>query len=405
MKRIILVLVCLGAAAGGLYGAGMLPPRQAAPALKSAAGGPVDAAPAVSVVKVRTVDLEETVLITGTLVPRLEILVAPEVEGLRVLELLVEEADRVTKGQTIARLEGETLKVQLAQNDASLARAQAAIAQARSAIASAEARETEARHALERAVPLRKSGALSESTLDQREASAKSAEALLVSARDGLRLAEAEKALNEAQRRDIEWKLSKTEVRAPADGIISRRNARIGSVASANVMGTPMFSIIADGQIELEAEIPEIDLVRLKPGLSGSITLPGVEGKLGRVRMVSPEVDRATRQGKVRIELGADPRLRIGSFGRGTITTRYARGQAVPASAVLHGAGGTQVQIVVDGRIVSRRVEIGLQMGDLVEIRSGVGDGDVVVARAGTFLREGDAVTPVKLNHTGVKVN
>ncbi|MFM8991643.1 MAG: biotin/lipoyl-binding protein [Alphaproteobacteria bacterium] len=80
----------------------------------------------------------ETVLVDGSLVAREEVLVGPQVEGLRVVELLAEEGDAVATGQPLARLDRSGLDIQLAQNDAALARAAAAIAQARSQIAQAE---------------------------------------------------------------------------------------------------------------------------------------------------------------------------------------------------------------------------------------------------------------------------
>ena len=334
-------------------------------------------------------------VVTGTLVPRLEILVAPEVEGLRVVELLADDADRVEKGQLLARLETESLKAQLAQNDASLARADAAIAQARSAIVSAEARDVEARNALERGRPLKASGAITDAVLDQRESAARIAAAGLRSARDGLPLAEADKAVIAAQRRDLAWKLSRTDVKAPVSGVISRRNTRIGGLASGAAVAEPMFKIIADGQIELEAEVPEIDIARLTVGLKARIRLADADEVDGVVRLVSPEVDRSTRQGRVRISLGDNPRLRIGSFARGSVGTRSSTALAVTASAVLYGADGATVLLVDRNRVAARRVQTGLQMGDLIEISSGLVEGDTVVARAGTFLRDGDLVTPV----------
>ena len=108
----------------------------------------------VTVSAVAPADFIETVLVTGSLIPREEILVGPEIEGLRVLEVLVDEGERVKKGQVLARLVSDTLEAQLAQNDASLARSTAAIAQAQSSIAQAEARLSEARNAFERGKPL-----------------------------------------------------------------------------------------------------------------------------------------------------------------------------------------------------------------------------------------------------------
>lgn len=390
---------------GGLYAQGMLPwvrpePGIAAPreAKAPAKAGERRAEPAatVSVVRAGKAQLKDTVLVTGTLVPRLEVLVAPEVEGLRVVELIVEEGDRVTKGQLLARLEQETLRVQLAQNDAARAKAQAAIAQARSSIVSAEARKTETVNALDRARPLSKSGVVSESTLDQREAAARTAIAQLQLASDGLMLSEAEAGLIEAQRRDMLWKMSRTEVRATVDGIISRRSARVGGVATGASVAQPMFHIIAGGQIELEGEIPEMDLARLKPDLEATVVVAGAGEVRGKVRLVAPEVDKATRQGRVRIALPDSAALRIGSFGRGSVTVSNKEGIAVPASAVLFGTDGAYIQLVENNRVVTRRVTTGLVTPDLVEVKVGVAIGDMLVAKAGTFLRAGDLVSPVE---------
>jgi hypothetical protein len=97
----------------------------------------------------------------------------------------------------------------------------------------------------------------------------------------------------------------------------------------------------------------------------------------------------------VRIFLGDDARLRIGTFARGAIETAQSRGIAVPSAAVVFDAGGAFVQIVRDGRVVRRDVKTGLIARGLVEVRQGLADGDIVVARAGTFLRDGDAVRAV----------
>jgi RND family efflux transporter MFP subunit len=349
--------------------------------------------PTVSVAKAEVADFTATVLVTGSLVPRLEILVAPEIEGFRVLELKADEGDRVTQGDVLATLTHETLEAQLAQNEAQLARTTAAIAQARSLISQAEARLEEARAAFERAKPLKQSGHISESVFDQREAAARTADALLVSARDGLRVAEAEKASVEAQRRELAWRRGRTEVRAPASGLVSRRNARVGGVASAT--GDPMFRIIADGEVELDAEVPEAELARIAEGQRARVTVAGSIEASGRVRLVSPEVDRSTRLGRVRVFLGANPDLHVGAFGRGVIETAYSSGLSVPLSAVMYGPAGPYVLTVVEGTVARRTVSLGLTSDGKVEVRQGLAAGALVVAKAGTFLREGDRVRTV----------
>lgn len=351
-------------------------------------------AAAVSVTRAAPADFAEQIVITGSLVAREEIMVGPEVEGLRVVEVLADEGDRVTKGQILARLVTVTLDAQLAQNDAALAKASASIAQANSSIASAEAKTVEARNAFERGKPLNKSGYVSDSVQDQRESAAKIAEAAVLSSRDAMKVAEADKKQVEAQRKELEWKRSRTDVPAPEAGVISRRVARVGGFVAG--VGDPMFRIVARNEIELEADVLDTQLARLKEGQPVTVALPGGGEANGKVRLVSPEIDKATRLGRVRVFLGENTDLRVGGFARGTITAARSRGLSVPASAVLYGDGGlTTVQLVRDGRIVSKPVKLGLAQGGDVEVRDGLVEGDTVVSRSGTFLREGDAVRPM----------
>ena len=373
-------------------------PKAAGPAdgsAKEALAADVLAA-AVTVARVAPADFTETVLATGSLVAREEILVGPEVEGLRIVEVLADEGQRVKKGAVLARLVADTLDAQLAQNEAGLARTTAAIAQARSAIVQAEARLTENRNAYERAKPLRQAGHMTEAAFDQREQAARTAEAQLTAARDGLKVAEAEKAQVEAQRRELTWRRGRSEVTAPADGIVSRRMARVGGYAAG--AAEPMFRIVANGEVELDAEVTETRIAAVRIGHPARVEVAGLGVVEGKVRLVSPEVDKATRLGRVRIYLGDNPGLRVGAFARGIVETASGRGLAVPASAVLYGPDGPTVQLVRANRVETRTVRTGLAAGALVEVREGLDEGDLVVARSGTFLREGDAVRPVPAN-------
>lgn len=369
-------------------------PRPTGPA-DSLAAKPAEEifAAVVTVARVAPAEFAETVLATGSLVAREEILVGPEVEGLRITEVLVDEGARVKRGDVLARLVADTLDAQMAQNDAAIARTTAGIAQAKATIAQAEARLIEARNALERARPLRQAGHMTEAVFDQREQAANTTQAQLSAAQDGLRVAEAEKAQVEAQRREITWRRGRVEVTAPADGIVSRRMARVGGYAAG--AAEPIFRIVAKSEVELDAEVIETRLSAVKVGQVAQVEVAGLGTVSGTVRLVSPEVDKATRLGRVRIFLGDNPGLRVGAFARGTIATARGSGLAVPASAVLYGAAGPSVQVVQANRVATRRIVTGLAAGALVEVREGLAEGDLIVARAGTFLRDGDAVRPV----------
>jgi len=391
-RKFTVSLLLASAAAGGGYL--FVEKRQTAAiqAERLEAAKPVTA-PAVTVSKVATEDFVETAAVSGSLVPREEILVSAEVEGLRVLQLLADEGDKVKKGQILARLVAEQIDAQLAQNDANLARSTAAIAQAESQIAQAEAQAKEAQAQFQRAEPLKQSGYLSGATYDQRESAAHTTAAQLIAARDGLTAARADKAQVEAQRREIMWRRNNTDVTSPEDGVISRRTARIGGMASA--VGEPMFRVIENGEIELDAEIVETELKNVKVDQKAVVTVPQTGDFDGKVRLVSPEVDKTTRLGRVKIFLGANPTLRIGSFARGRIETARSRGLAVPSSAVTFDQGSVYVQVVKNDKIERHEVSVGLVAGDLVEVKDGLKEGDLVVTRAGTFLRDGDAVRPI----------
>jgi RND family efflux transporter MFP subunit len=400
--RSLVILAALAGLAAAAYQSGVLRTlKDKVQAVRAAAPVPapeIAPPPAVSVVPVALHEFVETVLVTGSLVAREEVMVAPEVDGLRVLEIRADEGDRVRQGDVLAVLVYEQLDAQLAQNEAALARASAAIARAKSQIVEAEARSAEAGAALERARPLVKSQFLSESVFDERQAAAKTAAAQLAAAQDGLSLAEAEKAQVEAQRRELLWRRGNTEVRAPTDGVVSRRSARVGSIAIGAFVaggGDPMFRIISNGEIELDGEVPETRLAKVARGQTARVEAAGAGSVEGRVRLVSPEVDKATRLGRVRIFLGDRPGLRVGAFARGSIETARAKGLAVPQSAVLYGSDGATVQVVGEGKVETRRLVTGLSAGGLVEVRSGLAEGELVVAKAGTFLRDGDAVRSV----------
>ena len=402
MKRFLLTLVVLVVigAAGIFLGPHLFPELASHLGGASHAGrspahkdDKVALPPAVSIVKAAQADFTEMVTVSGSLVPRDEILVSPEVEGFRVLELKVDEGDRVKKGDVLAILVQESLDAQVAQKDAMMARWEAAISQSESQIVDMTAKLAEAQANFERAKPLKNSGHLSGTTYDQREAAAKSAAAQLAAARGGLRLAQAEKSQVEAQRRDLQWKRTNTEVRAPADGLISRRTARIGGMASG--AADAMFRIVARSEVELDAEVIETELAKVTTGKKARVNVAGVGDVEGTVRLVSPEVDKLTRLGRVRVFLGNEARLRIGTFARGSIETAQSRGLAVPSSAVVFDAGGAYVQIVRSGRVVRRDVKTGLIARGLVELKHGIDEGDIVISRAGTFLRDGDAVRAV----------
>jgi HlyD family secretion protein len=184
-------------------------------------------------------------------------------------------------------------------------------------------------------------------------------------------------------------------VTAPVAGRIVGASAVVGAAASAR--GEPLFRIAERGDMELVVETPVKTISRLAIDQSARIEIIGITADLnGRVRHLPTEINPMTQLGQVHIMMGVDSRLRTGAFGRAIINLGRRCGPSVPLSAVLYGSGGSIVQVVRDGRIESRRVNVGLLSGSDAEIRDGLAEGDTVVSRAGAFVRDGDRVRPIQ---------
>jgi len=115
----------------------------------------------------------------------------------------------------------------------------------------------------------------------------------------------------------------------------------------------------------------------------------------GKVKQVATSIEPNTQLGRVFISVDTSRRLLANAAAQATIKTGESCGISVPLTAVLYGDGATVVQVVRRDRVETRRVETGLMSGGQVEIREGLSEGDVVVARAGALLREGDPVRPI----------
>ena len=347
--------------------------------------------PSVTVIAAKRGPIAETAVLTGSLVAREEVLVSPQLDGLAIIEILAEEGDHVDAGQVLARLSRDVLDASVAQNTAQLVRTEAAIGQARNLITEAQATRQQAELAFNRTRELVTGGNASRETLEQRQAIASATSARVDSAGNALRVAEADRALALAQRQELLVRLARTELRAPVAGLVSRRTARTGAVVSGG--GDALFRIIEGGSIELEADVPEVLLARLRANQPAAIETVGGT-RAGVVRLVSSEVSRTTRLGRVRVAVEGDG-LVIGSFARARVETARRDGILVPLSAVLFQADGSIVQVVRDGLVDSRRVVTGLRNQSQVEVSDGVAEGEAVVSVSGTFIRAGDRVVAI----------
>lgn len=185
---------------------------------------------------------------------------------------------------------------------------------------------------------------------------------------------------------------SSLTVTAPVAGTVGRIMTQVGAMVS--MAAPPLVLIVVGGEYDLLAQIPSTRIGKIAVGQTAKVDVIGIGEIDGKVRTVAPAIDVATQTGQARISLGADKRLKMGTFGRATIEISTSCGVSVPLSAVLYGPAGPVIQVVRNNRVQTRPVPIGLLSGGNVEIPQGLREGDLVVKRAGTFLREGDPVRP-----------
>jgi HlyD family secretion protein len=373
----------------------MLPAAaQEAAAAENVAETPAPVLPAITVSTVGKRPLSDRVIASGLVAAVEEVQVAPLVEGQPLDQLLVDVGDMVTEGQVLAVLSKTTLELQKTEAVASLAAARASIAQGEAQLVEAQTARDEAQRVADRTAKLRQQGSAPQATADTATSNALSANARVMVATQGLESARAQLALAEARLENVDLMLNRTEVKAPVAGRIVARNAKIGAIATA--AGLPMFVITRDAALELRADVAETDLLRLAPGQTARLRAVGMAEALdGTVRLVEPSIDPVTRLGRARISVDATDALRTGMFVEAEILTAEREGLSVPVTAIGSSPEGATVMRVKDGVVERVAVKTGIRDGGLVEITEGLAEGDMVVTKAGAFVRPGDRINPV----------
>lgn len=391
-KTLFAVLIMSSALAAGNVAWSSETPAPAAPA----SGQNL---PAIRVTDVAERELTDRVIASGTIQPVETVYVQPQVEGVRIEELKADVGDRVEAGQPLATLSRDALKLQKQQYLATIAKTEAVGAQYEAQLAEAEANEKEAVRQAERAETLIRTKAVSQTQLEQLQSQADAAKARTRAAEQTIAANRADLDVARSQLADIELSLSRTELKAPVAGLVTERNAKIGAIASAS--GNPLFTLIRDGAIELQADVAEGDLLKLQPGQKVNIAIAGTSTRIdGVVRVIDPVVDQTSRLGKVKIAITDAAVARAGMFASAEIIISRRMVLSLPLTAVTAEKDGDFVRKVVDGVVAVTKVETGVADGDFVEIVSGIKNKDVVVEKAGVFVRDGDHIAPVRAQQT-----
>lgn len=353
------------------------------------------ALPSIVVTKAEQRPLVDRIVATGSIKPVEEIYVQPQVDGLSIKSLEADVGDTVEADSALARLSDDSLLLQKSQAEANRAKAEASVAQYKAQLDDAQVNLDEADRQRKRAEQLGKNGTFSTSQVEQAVTAANSARAKYNSTEQAIAIAEADIKVVDSQIADLDLKLARTEVRTTVGGVVSARTAKIGAIASG--AGSPLFTLIRDGAIELVADVSESDILKIKAGQEAQISVAGGAPTLtGTVRLVAPTVDAQTRLGAVHIAINEKDRARVGMYASANIIIEKVDALALPLSAVTTTRDGSTARRVEDDVIKQVKVEIGIQDGSYIQIRDGLSAGDEVVAKAGAFVREGDRIKPVR---------
>jgi HlyD family secretion protein len=333
----------------------------------------------VSVVAVKRGPVEAEVLGAGTLIAHTRATISPKIQG-RLVALMVDQNDVVTKDQLLARLDDSDLRQQQAIAKANVEVAHAAYERAGADQKRAEAVRIQAKLEYDRQAQLQAKQFASASDLDKNRELLQVAEAEEV--RAAAAVTEAQKQILAAER-TLDYqnaKLADSSIYSPFAGLITRRDRDLGDIA---VPGASIFQLISTKDIWVSAWVDESLMAAVKPGQNARIAFRSAPGKDygGRVIRVSPEVDRETREFLVDVAPEQlPPRWAVGQRAEVFIVTgRKDNVIRVPTKMIRWREGKAGVMVAESGKANWRNVELGIAGREFVEVTNGLAEDDAMV--------------------------
>jgi RND family efflux transporter MFP subunit len=303
--------------------------------------------------------------LSGSLRAQTEANVRAEIPG-PVLDVNVQEGDRVTQGKLLARINPGAVTAQQ-QSSAT-------------AISSASNNLALAQKELARQQSLFRAGIVARATVDV--------------ARQQVDSARAQLAQLQGQGAATAVQAGNATVEAPISGIVSKRWISEGDVVP---VGATLFTIIDPQTMQLEAAVGADSLTEIKVGTPLQFTVQGLDGMVftGRIARVNPVADPATRQIKVFAEIpNPTGGLASGLFAEGRLQNLTRIGVVVPSAAIDHRMTTPAVTRVRANRVEHFAVVLGVvdDQNDRVEITSGVQAGDVLLVGGAQQIAPGTHV-------------
>lgn len=304
----------------------------------------------VEVVRPMKAELHATYRTTTTISSDADAPVPARVAG-EIVDILVEEGDRVIQGQVLARLDGERLRLEMEQARANM--------------------EMTTRE-YERMIGLHDRGLISSSAFD------------------GMKFdMEALRAAYELKRLYFDY----TNIRAPISGVISAREVKPGQHLDVNSIA---FRVTDTNRLVAHMKIPQSELAKIVPGDEAEIRVDAMPEEIfiASIARVSPTID--ARNGTFRATAyinNESGMLAPGMFGRFAIAyERHEGALTIPVAAVVEEDNDSVVYVVIDGAAERRIITTGIRDKGLVEVLSGLDEDDEIVVAGQSSLRDGSRV-------------
>ncbi len=355
--------------------------------------------PTVAVAKVSVEDLSHALVLTAEFKPFQEIDVMAKVAGY-VKKIYVDVGDRVATGQLLAILEIPEMGDDITRAQASVERSGSEVARAKDEVQRAESAHQMTHLAYERIFTVSKNrpGLVAQQEIDDARGRDLVSEAQVASAKSALESAVQQVNVNKADQGRTKTMFEYTRVTAPFAGVITKRYADTGSMIQAGTasqtQAMPLVKLSQNSLLRLILPVPESAVPRVHVGQQVAVRVPTLDRNFpGKVARFSGKVQSSSRTMETEVDVQNASLLLIpGMYAEVNLTMeRRDAALAIPLAA----AGESKVTVVTaDNRVEIRKVELGIETANFVEVRSGLKEGELVVLGNSGGLQAGQQVKP-----------
>jgi RND family efflux transporter MFP subunit len=319
----------------------------------------------VKVFKVRRQKISEKLHYTGVVEAWKKINITPDIGG-KIAKIYVEEGDSVKEGQLLAEMDTRAIRLQLEQAEA--------------AAAVAEANYNDAKRNMERMERLIKENAVSDQQYEKIKLAYEAAEAQLQQAKAAVNLA----------RHNLDVSI----MRAPFSGVVASRNAEVGDVINPMMGGfspnSGVLTLMDFSRVKIEVDVSPQEIVRIEKGQSVLLRVDAYPDRVfeGKVTVVNLTAEPQSKKFRVEAQVdNQDLLLRPNTFGEVNLeVSTHEDALVIPQQAVLE---NRIVFLARDNKAESKEVTVGLQNAEMVEVLSGVEEGDLVIVEGNYGLEDG----------------